>query len=46
LAAIAASAALPPARRISSAACVARGTLVAAMPFFATTSERWRTRVR
>ena len=39
-AAIAASTALPPALRISIAACVASGWLVAAMPFLPTAGER------
>src|SRR5690625_6680297 len=40
LAAMAASTALPPAFRISRATWVARGWLVAAIPFLAITSER------
>src|SRR4051794_32460021 len=40
LAAMAASMALPPALRISMAACVASGWLVAAIPFLPTTVER------
>src|SRR6185503_19162950 len=47
-AATAASAAVPPSRRISMAASVARGCEVAAMPFMAITGERpgsWKSRL-